>query len=55
MVIRSVKGVRSEVLESIYKTLGQVIKEESCFYTKTELKELKDKDYILLGGLKNNG
>ena len=55
MIIRNKKGVRSEVLESIYRTLGQVIKEESCYYTKTELEELKDKDYILLGGLKNNG
>lgn len=55
MVVRSEKGVRSEVLESIYKTLGQVIKDESCYYTKTELKDLKDKGYILLGGLKNNG
>ena len=53
MIIRS-KGVKAEVLENIYKTLSQVIKDESCFYTKDELKELKNKEYILIGGL-NNG
>lgn len=53
MIIRS-KGVKAEVLEDIYKTLNRVIKDESCFYTKDELKELKDKEYILIGGL-NNG
>ena len=53
MIIRS-KGVKAEVLEDIYKTLNRVIKDESCFYTKEELKELKNKEYILIGGL-NNG
>lgn len=53
MIIRA-KGVKAEVLEDIYKTLSQVIKDESCFYTKEELKELKNKEYILIGGV-NNG
>ena len=53
MIIRA-KGVKAEVLEDIYKTLNRVIKDESCFYTKDELKELKNKEYILIGGL-NNG
>ena len=52
MIIRS-KGVTSEALENIYKTLRQVIKDESCFYTKEELKELQNKDFILIGGLKS--
>lgn len=55
MIIRNEKGVSAKVLSNIYKTLGQVIKEESCYYTKAELEELKEKDYILLGGLKDNG
>lgn len=54
MIIRSDRGVTSEVLESIYKALGQVIKEESCYYTETELKELKNRDFIKLEGL-NHG
>lgn len=54
MIIRSDQGVKSEVLESIYKALGQVIKEESCYYTETELKELKNRDFIKLEGL-NHG
>lgn len=53
LIIRS-KGVTAEALENIYKTLSQVIKDETCFYTKEELKELKDKEYILIGGLKND-
>lgn len=52
MIIRSDKGVSVRVLESIYKTLGQVIKEETCYYTQAEVEELKKKDYILLGGSK---
>lgn len=52
MIIRS-KGVKAEELANIYKILGQVIKDESCFYTKDELKELKEKEFILIGGLKN--
>lgn len=52
MIIRS-KGVKAEVLEDIYKTLNRVIKDETCFYTKDELKDLKNKEYILIGGLKN--
>lgn len=48
MIIRSSKGVTGEVLSEIYKTLGQVIKDESCFYTKTELEELKERDFIKL-------
>lgn len=54
MIIRSEKGVTAESLANIYKALGQVIKEESCFYTKEELKELKEGDFIKLGG-KDNG
>lgn len=53
LIIRS-KGVTAEALENIYKTLSQVIKDETCFYTKDELKQLKDKEYILIGGLKND-
>ena len=48
MIIRSSKGVTGEVLSNIYKTLGQVIKDESCFYTTSELEELKEKDFIKL-------
>ena len=55
MIIRSEKGVTGEVLESIYKALGQVIKDESCYYTRAELKELEEKDFIKLGGVKQNG
>ena len=47
MIIRS-KGVKAEVLEDIYKTLNRVIKDETCFYTKDELKELKNKEYIII-------
>lgn len=54
MIIRSEKGVRSEVLESIYKALGQVIKEETCYYTETELKQLKERDFIKIGGTLTN-
>lgn len=54
MIIRS-KGVKAEALENIYKTLGRVIKDESCFYTKDELKGLKDKDFIKIGGSLKNG
>ena len=54
MIIRS-KGVKAEALENIYKTLGQVIKDESCFYTKEELEDLKNRGYIKIGGLNNNG
>jgi hypothetical protein len=54
LIIRS-KGVTAEVLENIYKTLSQVIKDETCFYTKDELKELKNRDFILIGGSNQNG
>lgn len=50
MIIRSDKGVSARVLESIYKTLGQVIKEEACYYTRAELEQLKKRDFIKLGG-----
>lgn len=50
MIIRNSRGVTAESLEIIYKTLGRIIKDETCFYTKDELKELKNKDFILLGG-----
>lgn len=53
MIIRS-KGVKAEELANIYKILGQVIKDETCFYTKDELKDLKEKDFIKIGGF-NNG
>ena len=52
MIIRS-KGVKAEVLENIYKTLNRVIKDESCFYTKEELKDLQKKEFIKIGGLDN--
>lgn len=53
MIIRSDKGVSPEVLGNIYKTLGQVIKDESCFYTKDELKGLEEKSFKkLIGGTK---
>jgi hypothetical protein len=55
MIIRSEKGVTGEALFSIYKALGQVIKDESCFYTKPELEKLKEKDFIKVGGAANNG
>lgn len=54
MIVRS-KGVKAEVLSDIYKTLSQVIKDESCFYTKDELKGLKDRDFIKIGGSLKNG
>lgn len=56
MIIRNSKGVTAEVLSNIYKTLNQVISDEDCFYTKDELEELKNKDFIKLnGGLLNYG
>ena len=48
MIIRSEKGVTAEVLSNIYKILGQVIKDEDCYYTKPELEELKERDFIKL-------
>lgn len=55
MIIRA-KGVKVEALENIYKTLRQVIKDDSCFYTKDEVKELKEnRDFILLNGGSING
>ena len=53
MIIRS-KGVKPENLEQIYKTLSKVIKEDSCFYTKEEVKDLNKRGFIKIGGL-NNG
>jgi len=53
LIIRA-KGVKAEILEDIYKTLNRVIKDEACFYTKDELKDLKEKDFIKIGGF-NNG
>lgn len=50
MIIRSDKGVSAGVLESIYRTLGQVIKEETCYYTQAEVKDLQKRDFIKLGG-----
>ena len=55
MIIRSSKGVTAESLINIYKTLGQVIKDDSCFYTTKELEELKNRDFIKLRGGSNNG
>ena len=56
MIIRNSKGVTAEVLSNIYKTLNQVISDEDCFYTKDELEELKNRDFIkLIGGLLNYG
>ena len=52
MIVRS-KGVKAEALANIYKTLSQVIKDESCFYKKEELKDLHKKDFIKIGGLDN--
>ena len=53
MIIRS-KGIKAENLEQIYKTLSKVIKEDSCFYTKEEVKDLHKRGFIKVGGL-NNG
>jgi hypothetical protein len=54
LIIRSEKGVTAESLANIYKALGQVIKDEACFYTKDELADLKkNRDFIKLGGAKN--
>lgn len=50
MIIRSDKGVSPEVLGNIYKTLGQVIKDESCYYTRAEVEELQKRDFIKVGG-----
>jgi len=56
LIIRNSKGVTVEVLSNIYKTLSQVISDENCFYTKEELSELKNRDFIKLnGGLVNYG
>lgn len=52
MIIRS-KGIKAENLEQIYKTLSKVIKEDSCFYTKDEVKELNKRGFIKIGGFKN--
>ena len=52
MIIRNQEGIKGEVLESIYKALGQVIKDESCYYTQAELKDLKNRDFINLEDLK---
>ena len=52
MIVRS-KGIKAEVLNDIYKTLSQVIKEDSCFYTKDEVKDLNKRGFIKIGGLKN--
>ena len=52
MIIRS-KGIKPEALENIYKTLGQVIKEDSCFYTNDAGKDLKKRGFIKIGGLSN--
>jgi hypothetical protein len=53
LIIRSEKGVTAESLANIYKALGQVIKDETCFFTKDELEDLKNRDFIKLGGAKN--
>ena len=56
MIIRSKKGVTAEVLSNIYKTLGQVIKDETCFYTKEDLEQLENRGFKKLnGGAFNNG
>ena len=48
MIIRE-ERVSEDVLKAIYKTIGEIIKDEDCFYTKDELEELrKHKDYIKL-------
>lgn len=48
MIIRNSKGVTAEVLSNIYKTLGQVISDETCYYTKDEVEELQNRDFIKL-------
>lgn len=48
MIIRSEKGVTAEVLSNIYQVLNQTIKDEDCYYTKTELAELHKRDFIKL-------
>jgi hypothetical protein len=52
LIIRS-KGIKAENLEQIYKTLSKVIKEDSCFYTKDEVKKLNKRGFIKIGGLSN--
>jgi hypothetical protein len=52
LIIRS-KGIKAENLEQIYKTLSKVIKEDSCFYTKDEVKDLNKRGFIKIGGFKN--
>lgn len=47
MIIRS-KEVKAETLEIIYKTLREVIKDESCYYSKEELEDLENRGYIKL-------
>lgn len=55
MIVRE-ERVSEDVLRAIYQTLKEIIKDPECFYTKTELEELrKSKEYKKLGGTKENG
>ena len=42
MVIRG--KITKEKLELVYDTIGQVIKNEQCYYTKEEIEKLKKDD-----------
>ena len=52
MIIRNSNGVTVEALDNIYKALDQVIKDPSCYYSKEELKELQNRDFINLEDFK---
>ena len=52
MVVRG--KISKEKLEQIYSTIGQVIKNEKCYYTEEEVETLKkDNKNIFLGRSKN--
>lgn len=42
MIIRG--NAKKETLEHIVKVINSIIKNEDCYYTKDELKELKEKE-----------
>lgn len=47
MIVRE-ERVKAEVLKAIYKTIGELITDEDCFYTEDELQELEEKEFIKL-------
>ena len=52
MIIRG--EITSEKLELIYNTIGQVIKNEKCYYTEEEIEKLKKDDKNIFLGRKKN-